>query len=88
MEIINKLERQATRMVIRQNETFNLGQIECITGTMSSGKTKRLLERGSRAKNYGDVPVFYFKPEVDKRDSNFIKSRDGEKQEAILFKKS
>ncbi len=70
----------------RQNSTFNPGLIECIIGTMYSGKSRELLYRGMRAESYGSVPVKYFKPAIDTRDDIYIKSRDGVQREAYLFK--
>lgn len=58
------------------NGTFNPGRLEVIVGTMYSGKSKSLIERGLRAKEYGGIDVYYFKPFVDTRDQD-IKSRNG-----------
>ncbi len=71
--------------IYRMNSTFNPGYIECIVGTMFSGKSRELLYRGMRAEEFGDVKVLYFKPTVDTRDDEFIKSRDGMERRASLF---
>lgn len=71
----------------RPNSTFNPNTIECIVGTMFSGKSRELLYRGTRAEAYGSVQVLYFKPAIDTRDNNMISSRDGLEREAILFEK-
>ncbi len=72
----------------RPNTTFNPGYIECIIGTMFSGKSRELLYRGLRAEQFGDVKVLYFKPAIDQRDEDYIKSRDGLQRKAVLFKDS
>ncbi len=59
------------------NETFNPATIEVVVGTMYSGKSKELIERGYRAEKFGHTSVHYFKPEIDTRDRD-IKSRDGQ----------
>ncbi|MHA2168957.1 MAG: thymidine kinase [Candidatus Kariarchaeaceae archaeon] len=59
------------------NTTFNRGCLEVIVGTMYSGKSKELIERGNRAKNYGGVDTYYFKPTIDTRDKE-IASRNGQ----------
>lgn len=68
------------------NETYNPNTIEVIVGTMFSGKSKELIERGYRAEKYGSTKVHYFKPSIDTRDMN-IKSRDGQKAEALALDK-
>lgn len=68
------------------NETYNKATIECVVGTMYSGKSKELIERGYRAETYGHTKVHYFKPAIDTRDMA-IKSRDGQKVEAHLLEK-
>ena len=69
----------------RPNTTFNPGYIECIVGTMFSGKSRELLYRGMRAEEYGAVKVLYFKPSIDLRDDEYIKSRDGLSRKAKLY---
>jgi len=68
------------------NSTFNPGTIECIAGTMFSGKSKALIERGYRAAEFGNVDVYYFKPALDTRDRD-ITSRNGNSAKAILLEK-
>ncbi len=70
------------------NHYFNPYTIEVIVGTMSSGKTTALLDRGRKVKKYGSVPVVYYKPMIDTRDGDYIASRDGHKVEALLLEKS
>lgn len=72
----------------KYNSTFNEGSIEVIIGTMYSGKSRELLHRAQRAKKFGNLDVFFFKPIVDTRDGEFIKSRDGLKEPVCLFSKS
>lgn len=72
----------------KYNTTFNEGIIEVIIGTMYSGKSRDLLHRAERAKRFGKLDVFFFKPMVDTRDGEFITSRDGLKEPVKLFKKS
>lgn len=69
----------------RLNSTYNPGTIECIIGTMFSGKSRELLYRGMRAEEYGQVKVQYYKPAIDTRDDDIIRSRDGMSRKAILF---
>lgn len=62
------------------NNTFNKGYIETITGTMFSGKSQMLLERGKRANDHTSYPVYYFKPKGETKD---IHSRNGFSKNAI-----
>ena len=71
-----------------QNSTYNPGYIECIVGTMYSGKTREVIYRGRKAEKFGAIEVQYFKPNVDTKHNGVIKCRDGEEEEAITFKKS
>ncbi|MHA2502534.1 MAG: thymidine kinase [Candidatus Kariarchaeaceae archaeon] len=68
------------------NQTFNRGCLESIIGTMFSGKSKALIERGYRASEFGGVSVYYFKPKLDTRDVE-ITSRNGEKAQAVLLER-
>ena len=68
------------------NQTFNRASLEVIAGTMFSGKSKALLERGYRASEYGNIDVYYFKPILDTRDKGIV-SRNGMSKEAFLVKK-
>ena len=68
------------------NQTFNRGCLESIIGTMFSGKSKALIERGYRAAEYGGISVYYFKPKLDTRDIE-ITSRNGETAKAVLLER-
>ena len=68
------------------NQTFNRASLEVIAGTMFSGKSKALLERGHRASEYGNIDVYYFKPILDTRDKGIV-SRNGMSKEAFLVKR-
>ncbi len=68
------------------NSTFNPGCLEVIVGTMYSGKSKELIERGIRAQKYGGVSAHYFKPIIDTRDQE-IASRNGLTVNAILVRR-
>ncbi|MCY3412616.1 MAG: thymidine kinase [Candidatus Heimdallarchaeota archaeon] len=68
------------------NQTYNRATIEAVKGTMFSGKSKELIERGYRAENFGHTKVHYFKPAIDTRSIEIV-SRDGQKQKAILLEK-
>lgn len=72
----------------RFNSTYNSGSIEVIVGTMYSGKSRELIYRGQRAEKFGEIPVYYFKPEIDTRGGDLVMSRDGLAKRATLFKQS
>ncbi|MDH5646468.1 MAG: thymidine kinase [Candidatus Heimdallarchaeota archaeon] len=69
------------------NNTYNAATIEAIVGTMFSGKSKELIERGIRAKKYGGIQAYFFKPSVDTRDKE-VASRSGISISAIIVKKA
>lgn len=58
------------------------GNIIVICGPMFAGKSEELLRRIKRLQ-YAAVPYLIFKPKIDTRTSNTIKSRDGRELEAI-----
>lgn len=72
-------------MSLSLNSTYNPSCLEVITGTMYSGKSKKLIERGIRARKYGGVDVKYFKPKLDTRDEN-VASRNGENINTVQVK--
>lgn len=55
---------------------YNDGWIEIISGPMYSGKSAELIKRAETL-IYANEPFVVFKPSVDDRDKNFIKSRTG-----------
>ncbi|MDE7433610.1 MAG: thymidine kinase [Mycoplasmoidaceae bacterium] len=63
------------------------GWIEVICGPMFAGKSEELLRKMNRLK-YAEVDYVIFKPVIDTRTKNTIKSRDGRELEAIQVKKS
>jgi thymidine kinase len=52
------------------------GRLEVITGCMSCGKTEELIRRLHRAK-IARQQTIVFKPGIDKRSGNYLKSRSG-----------
>ncbi|KKN83051.1 hypothetical protein LCGC14_0303170 [marine sediment metagenome] len=54
---------------MRHNSTYNKEKIEVIVGTMYSGKTLALKERGNRAEKYAQIDIQYFSPDIDNRDN-------------------
>lgn len=70
------------------NTYLNPSTIEVVIGNMFSGKSRELLHRGKIVKEYGSVKVFYFKPELDTRDDQYIRSREGNMEKARLFDRS
>lgn len=58
------------------------GWIELICGPMFAGKSEELLRKLKRLE-YAEVPYMVFKPKIDTRSKNFIKSRDGRQMNAI-----
>lgn len=60
------------------------GWIELICGPMFAGKSEELLRRLKRL-DYADVDYLIFKPKIDARTLNKIKSRDGREMKSIEF---
>ncbi len=58
------------------------GMIEVIVGPMFSGKSEELIRRVNRL-NYAKINYLVFKPMIDTRENNSIKSRNGKKLKAI-----
>ncbi len=58
------------------------GNIEIIVGPMFSGKSEELIRRVNRL-NYAKINYLVFKPMIDTRENNIIKSRNGQKTKAI-----
>ncbi len=58
------------------------GNIEIIVGPMFSGKSEELIRRVNRL-NYAKINYLVFKPMIDTRENNSIKSRNGRKLKAI-----
>ncbi len=69
--------------------TFNRqkGWIEVICGPMFAGKSEELLRKMNRLK-YAEADYLIFKPIIDTRTKNTIKSRDGRELKAINVKSS
>lgn len=57
--------------------------LELIVGPMFSGKTDELLRRITKYE-YGDVEYLIFKPKLDTRDGEYVKSRTGACKKCIL----
>lgn len=60
------------------------GWIELICGPMFAGKSEELLRKLKRL-DYADVIYQVFKPKIDTRSKNEIKSRDGRKMNSLEF---
>ena len=64
-------------------ETYHSGWIECITGSMFSGKSEELIRRLRRG-IYAKQKVVVFKPAIDDRyHKEKVVSHDGNELEAI-----
>ncbi len=63
------------------------GWIEVICGPMFAGKSEELLRKMNRLK-YAEVDYLIFKPVIDTRTKNSVKSRDGRELKAINVKNS
>ncbi len=63
------------------------GWIEVICGPMFAGKSEELLRKINRLK-YAEVDYVIFKPVIDTRTKNSVKSRDGRELKAIQVKSS
>lgn len=63
------------------------GWIEVICGPMFAGKSEELLRKMNRLK-YAEVDYLIFKPTIDTRTKDTIKSRDGRELHAIQVKKA
>lgn len=61
------------------------GWIEVICGPMFAGKSEELLRKINRLK-YAEVKSMIFKPLIDSRTKNEIKSRSGKYESAIIIK--
>jgi len=64
------------------NYKNNKGWIELICGPMFAGKTEELLRRINRA-SYADLKIMIFKPSIDIRNHNVVKSRSSQQKDAI-----
>lgn len=60
----------------------NKGWIELICGPMFAGKTEELLRRINRA-SYADLETIIFKPSIDSRNHNVVKSRSSQQKAAV-----
>ena len=68
-------------------ETYHSGWIECITGSMFSGKSEELIRRLRRG-IYAKQKVIVFKPAIDDRyHKEKVVSHDGNELEAINISK-
>lgn len=63
------------------------GWIEVICGPMFAGKSEELLRKMNRLK-YAEVDYVIFKPVIDTRTKDSVKSRDGRELKAVQVKKS
>lgn len=63
------------------------GWIELICGPMFAGKSEELLKRLKRL-DYADVRYLVFKPRIDVRSQEKVKSRDGRESNSIVFDKA
>lgn len=69
-------------------ETYHSGWIECITGSMFSGKSEELIRRLKRGM-YAKQKVVVFKPAIDDRyHKEKVVSHNGNAIEAITIKKA
>ncbi|UXV35774.1 thymidine kinase [Staphylococcus sp. IVB6181] len=69
-------------------ETYHSGWIECITGSMFSGKSEELIRRLKRGM-YAKQKVIVFKPAIDDRyHKEKVVSHNGNAIEAITIKKA